>query len=401
MTETASAPSAIPARVTMRATPRTLVIGLIGFLTLVDLFAAQAILPSLVAHYAVSRAAMGLAVNASTFGMAAACLIVSLLGDRIDQRRGVAVSLAVLSIPTLLLAFAPDLATFTILRVCQGFCMASAFTLTMAYLADRAGPRDTASALAAYVTGVVASNLIGRLMAGSVNELAGLAANFYVFAALNIAGGALVAATLSPSMRANPKNRMKQAPLVAWVQHLGTASLRAAFAVGFLILFVFIGCFTYVNFELAQPPIALSPMHLGFVYLVFLPAMVTTPFAGRVAIRFGARRTVLVSLGLCIAALPFLLAMTLPSVLAGLTLMGVGTFFAQAAATGFVGRNAASDRAAASGLYLAAYYLGGLAGAFAIGRVYEAWGWSACVAGLGVALLLCGLAALGLRAREG
>ena len=39
-----------------------LVIGVIAFLTLVDLFATQAILPSLVAHYGVSPAAMGLAV---------------------------------------------------------------------------------------------------------------------------------------------------------------------------------------------------------------------------------------------------------------------------------------------------------------------------------------------------
>jgi predicted MFS family arabinose efflux permease len=397
----AAAPGPVPALRMMRATPRTLVIGVIGFLTLVDLFAAQAILPALVTEYGVSRAAMGFAVNASTFGMAAAGLIVSLLGDRIDQRRGVAASLAVLAVPTVLLAFAPDLTTFTVLRVLQGLCMATAFTLTMGYLADRAGPRDAVSALAAYVTGVVASNLIGRLMAGSVNEFAGLAANFYVFAALNVAGAVLVAATLRPSMRVNPKNRIRQAPLAAWVQHLSAPNLRAAFAVGFLILFIFIGCFTYVNFELARPPIALSPMHLGFVYLVFLPAMVTTPFAGRAALAIGARRTVLLALLLCVLALPLLLAMTLPAVLAGLALMGVGTFFAQAVATGFVGRNAASDRAAASGLYLAAYYLGGLAGAFLLGQAYDLRGWGAVVGGLGAALILAGLAALGMKPREG
>ena len=41
-------------------------IALIAFLTLVDLFAAQAVLPSLVERFEVSRATMGLAVNAST-----------------------------------------------------------------------------------------------------------------------------------------------------------------------------------------------------------------------------------------------------------------------------------------------------------------------------------------------
>ena len=42
---------------------RELVIGLIAFLTVVDLFATQAILPSLVGAYGVSPAAMGTAVN--------------------------------------------------------------------------------------------------------------------------------------------------------------------------------------------------------------------------------------------------------------------------------------------------------------------------------------------------
>src|ERR1700756_2804157 len=115
---------------------RTMVIGLTAFLTVVDLFATQAILPSLTRAYRVTPAAMGFAVNASTMGMAAAGLIVSVLSQRIDRRFGILVSLALLSIPTALLAIAPDLTTFTVLRVAQGLCMASAFTLTLAYLGE-------------------------------------------------------------------------------------------------------------------------------------------------------------------------------------------------------------------------------------------------------------------------
>ena len=42
-----------------RVLRRTLIIGLIAFLTVVDLFATQAILPSLARHYQVTPAAMG------------------------------------------------------------------------------------------------------------------------------------------------------------------------------------------------------------------------------------------------------------------------------------------------------------------------------------------------------
>src|SRR5436189_4624908 len=99
---------------------RSLVIGLTAFLTVVDLFATQAILPLLMRHYNVSPAAMGFAVNASTMGMAVAGLVVGFLSPHIDRRLGILFSLILLAIPTTLLASAPDLTTFTIVRVLQG-----------------------------------------------------------------------------------------------------------------------------------------------------------------------------------------------------------------------------------------------------------------------------------------
>src|SRR5215468_5715576 len=95
------------------------VIGLTAFLTVVDLFATQAILPTLVRAYGVSPAAMGVAVNASTFGMAASGLLMALVSQHIDRKKGILVSLLCLCIPTALLATAPNLVVFTALRVTQ------------------------------------------------------------------------------------------------------------------------------------------------------------------------------------------------------------------------------------------------------------------------------------------
>jgi MFS family permease len=91
--------------------------------------------------------------------------------------------------------------------------------------------------------------------------------------------------------------------------------------------------------------------------------------------------------------LPLLLVPTLPVVLLGLALIGVGTFFAQAAATGFVGRAATGDRGSAGGLYLAFYFLGGLVGSAVLGQLFDRFGWAACVAGIGLALAAAALLA--------
>lgn len=384
----------------VRPAPSAPVVAAIAFFTLVDLFAAQAIVSMLTTSYGVTRAEMGVAVNAATIGMAVASLAVALFGDRLPRRASIVASLGFLSLPTALLAFAPDLATFTALRVCQGLAMATAFTLTLSWLGARATGPAAAGAFAAYITGNVGSNLLGRLLAAGVADHAGLASVFFVFAALNLAGMATAAFAIEPD-EAAPSHRARSAPWAATRRHLANPALRAAFAVGFAILFAFIGVFTYVNFVLVSPALGLGMMAVGFVYLVFAPSMLTTPLAGRVAARIGARRAVWLGLGVALAGVALLVVPNLALVLAGMTLVGIGTFFAQGAATAFVGRAARTDISAASGLYLAAYFSGGLAGASVLGMVFDRFGWGATVTGVAAALALGALAATGLRLGEG
>ena len=372
---------------------RSLLIGLIAFLTLVDLFAAQAILPSLAARYGVSPAEMGTAVNATTLGMAVAALGVALFGRRVPRRRGILASLVVLAAPTALLSVAPDLPSFAALRVVQGLCMATAFTLTLAHLGERCAMGQSASAFAAYVTGNVASNLVGRLGAAALVDHVGLAGCFLGFALLNLAGAALVHATID---RVAPTAGGTGA---GWAAHLRNPVLLTCFAIGFCILFAFVGTFTYVNFVLAGPAFGLSRMQLGLICLVFLPSVATTPLAGRIAAGFGPRPVLIGGLALAGLGLPLLLLQSLPAVAGGMVLVAAGTFLAQAIATGLVGRVATHDRAAASGMYLAAYFSGGLVGSAVLGQAYQQLGWTGCVAGIGITL--GGAVVLGLRLRPG
>ena len=385
------------ANIRLTAYLRSSVIALTAFLTLVDLFATQAILPSLAKAYQVSPSAMGFAVNASAMGMAISSLAVAFFSQRIDRRRGIIVSIAVLAVPTSLLAVAPDLTTFTVLRIAQGLCMAAAFTLMLAYLGEHCTGADAAAAFAAYITGNVASNLLGRLMSAGVADHFGLAANFLVFAALNLSGALLVYFTIERAPPMLVAQGRPGAMLAALLGHLRNPALLAAFAIGFCILFAFIGAFTYVNFVLVRPPIGIGMMAVGLVYFVFLPSMATTPAAGRFVQRYGVRKTIWAALAVALIGLPMLIAPNLAPLAAGLMLVGVGTFFAQAVATGFVGHAASVNRGAASGLYLAFYFGGGLVGSAVLGQVFDRSGWPACVFGIGLALAAAALLATQLK----
>ena len=152
-------------------------------------------------------------------------------------------------------------------------------------------------------------------------------------------------------------------------------------------MFAFIGTFTYINFVLVRPPLSLGMMQFGFVYFVFLPAIFTTPLAGRASARFGTKPALWSALAAAALGLPLLVLPSLEAVTAGMVLVAAGTFFAQALATGFVSATAGANRGAASGIYLASYFTGGLVGAAVVGQIFDRLGWPAAVIGIGAALV--------------
>jgi MFS transporter, YNFM family, putative membrane transport protein len=116
-----------------------------------------------------------------------------------------------------------------------------------------------------------------------------------------------------------------------------------------------------------------------------------------VASRLGTRPTIWGALAIAGLGLPLMLMPHLSEVLTGMVLVGVGTFLAQAAATAFVGQAAADNRGIASGTYLACYFCGGLVGTVVLGRLFDAFGWHACVSGVGVALAAAAVLTFALR----
>ena len=117
--------------------------------------------------------------------------------------------------------------------------------------------------------------------------------------------------------------------------------------------------------------------------------VIRSPLAGRIVNRTGPGLGIALTLALAIVGLALSLPFNLLSVLVGLALVAIGTFLAQAMATGHVGRMAGADRAVASGIYLSSYYLGGAVGSYVTGRVFDGFGWEARV------VLLIGVLAAG------
>ena len=178
------------------------------------------------------------------------------------------------------------------------------------------------------------------------------------------------------------------------IAHWRNPALRAAFAIGFCILFAFIGTFTFVNFVLVRAPLSLGMMDLGFVYFVFLPSVVTTLFAGK------ARRAVRHAAGDLGRARRGGHRPAADAVLApcrGPDRHGAGRLPARSSRRppppASSDRPRSDNRGVASGTYLACYFFGGLVGSAVLGQLFDRFGWTACVLGVGAALAIAALLA--------
>lgn len=343
-----------------------------GFCVFLQLYAPQPLLALFRKDFGGTEAEVSLIISAATFGVAAASPFFGMVADAVGRKRVIVPSLIVLALATVGCALARNLGWLIAWRLVGGVCVPGVIAVTLAYIAEEAAAHRTGTVTALYVTGTVVGGLTGRLSTALVADHGSWRWAFWVLAAMTLAGAAAVWMVL-PRARRFTRQREWKGSLGVMARHLRNGRLLATYVCGFVVLFSHVGLFTYVNFYLARPPFSLSTSALGMVFLVYGLGIVITPLSGRMIDRVGHRAGLGLAVMLMVLGAGLTLAPWLWAVIAGLAVASSGVFVAQASASSQIGRVAEGGRSAASGLYVACYYLGGSVGATALALP---WGWA-------------------------
>jgi len=357
---------------------RTAAIALAGFCAFVTLYAPQPLLPILAAEFRTSVGGISLLLTASTLGVALAAALAGILADHIGRKRVIVPAALLLAAPSLLLAQSTSLHGLILWRFWQGVFTPGIAVVVPAYINEE-WEHGVGSAMGAYVSGTVVGGFSGRIIAGFLASRFSWRASFLALGILCAVGAILVWVWL-PADRRFARASSTAATVRAMGRHLQNPRLIATYAVGFCVLFSMLATFTYVNFYLAAPPYLLSPAQLGLLFVVYLAGAIVTPFAGRWIDRAGHRVTLIVAYAGAIAGILLTLLPSIPVIMIGLALCCMAVFTAQACSNSYIGTVASEARAAAVGLYVLFYYIGGSAGAAIPGYFWSTGGWPACVA---------------------
>jgi predicted MFS family arabinose efflux permease len=358
---------------------RALAVATAGFAAFVNLYSPQALLPELAGEFGVGAGEISTLMTAGTAAIALTAPFTGALADVLGRKRLITAAMFAIVVPTLIMMLATSVPQLVAWRFVQGLLLPPIFTVAVAYVGDEWPPADVPRVAGLFISGSSVGGFTGRFVSGVVADLAGWRASFAVIALLTLAAGVIVTFAL-PRERRFVRSGGFLASALQMFAHVGNPRLLAIYAVGFGVLFNFIGTFTYVSFHLAGAPYFFTPTLLGAIFVTYLGGSLIVPWVGRAILIFGRRRFVLGVIALWSMGALLLLAPPVAAIIAGLTICATCGLVCQAVSTGYVITTAKEGRSSAAGLYASMFYLGGSAGAFLVGLVWNAYGWGGCVA---------------------
>ncbi|MGW2091117.1 MFS transporter [Promicromonospora sukumoe] len=389
---------------------RRLLVALFGAGTaaFAQLYSPQSVLPDAARELATSASATSLLVSAATLGLAVGVLPWAWVADRVGRVRAMTVAMLGATAVGLAVPFAPSFELLVAGRAVEGLFVAGVPAVAMAYLTEMLIDAGAASvvprAAGTYVAGTSMGGLLGRLVSGGVAELFGWRAGVGAVAAACLVATA-VFVWLAPRDRGpragatDHRDRSGAAPGRAGrLRALLSPRLLVLDAQGLLLMGGFVAIYNYLGFRLADAPFSLSSGVVSLVFLAYLAGTWSSARTGRLVVRHGRRRVLIVSAGVMALGVVATLSAWLPAVLAGLVVLTAGFFGAHAVASGWTPVAAPQARTQAAAVYNLAYYAGSSLFGWLGGVAFALAGWPGTV-GMVLALVAVavGLAAAVLR----
>jgi len=352
-------------------------------LTFTAFYAPQPLLPLLSQHFGVTESAIALLISVTMVPLSIAPIAYGVLLQSVKAKHILVGASAGLALTSFLLSTGPGYPVFLLIRFVQGLLLPAMMTALMTYVASTATSENLSRAMAGYVAMTVTGGFLGRVFSGHMTDLVGWQ---MMFAVLGLLLAILTVGLLW--LRGEPSvgfGRLRHRDLGDVLRIPG---LFRAYITIFCAFFVFASLLNYLPFRLTQLSGAMGPGKISLMYSGYLMGIVVALGSGWLVRRMASeRRVVLLGLGLYLLATLGFLVPSVPSLFVTMFLFCAGMFTIHSVLPGIVNRLAPDHRSVVNGLYISAYYFGGVLGSFLPGYLLRGGGWTAFVVGLALVLV--------------
>jgi MFS transporter, YNFM family, putative membrane transport protein len=374
---------------------------LAGFTTFSLLYSVQPLLPLFAAEFHVGAAASALSLSLATGALAFAILCAGALSESMDRKRLMFASMAMAAVLNLIASVVPSWHGMLVARAIEGLVLGGVPAVAMAYLAEEIHPKGLGRAMGQYVGGTAFGGMMGRVGVSVLSDAFGWRPALFIVSVLGLAAAIGFWFLLPPSRHFVRRTGVKLSEHVAaWRGHLTHPMLPLLFAMGFLMMGMFVAVYNYAGFRLMRAPFSLSQSAIGLIFCAYLFGIAASATAGGLSDRFGRAPALLSGIALAITGVLLTLTTWLPAVILGIVLLTIGFFVAHSVSSAWVGALGGRSKGHAASLYLLAYYIGSSTLGAMGGWFWDHSGWGALVGYALVVLLAAAIAAWTLRTRQ-
>lgn len=360
-------------------------------LTFFVIYGPQPLLPLLAQTYGVERSEAALLITVVMIPLSMTPITYGYVLEAVPAIRLLRLSVLALALSTLVFGLAHAFGWLLGLRLIQGVLLPAVLTSLMTYLSAREHEHQLQQVMSSYIAATILGGYLGRL-------LSGLSATFFDWHTFFLwLGTALLLAVLPLSRRRADARIFGTRPTPGQlVKALRTGPYLRVYGIIFCMFFVFAGMMNFLPFRLTELWGRSSELLTGLMYSGYLVGLATSLGSGWIIRQVGSEQRTLQ------AAITVYLGAIGATVLAGgwglfglLFLICGAMFLVHATAAGWLNVLAAQNKGIINGVYISAYYTGGVLGSYLPGLVYERYHWAAFILVLtgvvGVALLISSL----------
>lgn len=330
--------------------------------------------------FRVSAAMIGMVPASNQIALALGIFLLLPLGDRYSNRTLSTVFVWGQFLSISLMAFSRDFALFVTGSTLLGFATIVPYLLPT-YVSKRVDAQELGKVTAMLTTGIIAGILIARAGAGVVAEYFGWRTVYYIASSLMLTVAILLPLSMDrrepTSMTAQPTSYLtligSMLPLtVRYPEVLLSGSIQA------LSFGIFISIWMGLGLHLTSPEMGYGVDVVGYLALLAIVNVVTTPRFGALADRMGPRKTRLIASGFRLFGISLFLFFGHSLWLLIIPILIANIFGPVMDVTGrmTILKEAPAIRTRLMTVYIVFMFVGGGLASWAGTAVYDYWGWT-------------------------
>ena len=341
-------------------------------------------------HILPSTASM--TVSFATFTLAVSMLLMTVFSNTWGRKKIMCASLLLASLLNILAAFSPNFKTLTLIRIIQGIAMSGFPAIAMTYLSEEISPAIIGRIMGIYVSGCAFGGFTGRFIVSTLTDFFSWKIAIFTLGLFSFICSLLFWKYLPESKNFKKANLSFASWKSGIISGLKNKRLLYIYAMGFLLLGVYVALFNYIGFPLSNPPYHLSQTLIGFLFIFQLAGSWSSYVFGKLTEKYSRTRLISWAILMALAGSLLTLSSHILILIIGLILFASGFLAAHSIASGWIGiLSDPRSKAYASSLYLLFYYTGSSVIGWSGGIFLTFIGWSGVILMVGGLLVLTGL----------